>query len=97
MNHPLFGQAASLIRETFVVTDEQAEDEARGLLDFIESKGGVPNDWGVVREQVLDDLGLRLPWRKAEEKAAVDKRRTDTVAAYNAHLDTIRPSWSKKW
>lgn len=97
MNHSLLSRAAFHIRETFVVTDQEAEEEARGLLDLIEAKGGTPDDWSVVDDLIQKDLGSRLQWRREADKAAAARRRADTVSAYNAHLDAIRPSWSKKW
>ena len=80
----------------FVVTTEQAAQEAKGLLSLIESKGGVVN-WEVVSDAIEKQLGARLTWRSAEAKLASEQRRSETVESYNAHLDATRPSWAKKW
>jgi hypothetical protein len=95
-NAPMLSRAAAHIEETFFVTPEQAVQEARGLLGLIESKGGVAS-WSVVSEAIERQLGARLSWRSADAKQAAERRRTETVAAYNAHLDAARPSWTKKW
>ena len=80
-------RTTSLILETFSVSREAAEVEARGVLDFLAAKGGTATDWEVIHRYVVRHLGQRLPWRSEAQRLEAQETRRDTVAAYNRYID----------
>ena len=93
----MLSRTAAHIHQLFLVTAEQSTLVARELLDTIESKGGECTSWSVVAHLVETQLSDRLQWRNTSDKVAAEGRRKDTVASYNAHIDSGRSEWHKKW
>jgi hypothetical protein len=83
----MLAQTTSLILETFSVSREAAEVEARGMLDFLAAKGGAVTDWEVIHRYVVRHLGQRLPWRSEARRLEAQETHLDTVAAYNRYID----------
>ena len=79
-------RTASHIHRLFVVTSEQALQEAHELLGLIESKGGECTNWGVMSNLIEKQLGNRLEWRHESEKLASIKDREETVASWKAYF-----------
>src|SRR5512138_1540088 len=90
MSHPLQGRAAARIHELFVLTVEQSQIEAAGLLDAIDAHSGNSSNWSVVEERIEEQLGSRLSWRSQSAKEAVEKRRADGIKGYSGYLDKRR-------
>ena len=93
----MLSRTATHIHQLFSLTAEQSTLEARELLDTIESKGGECTNWNVVAHLVETQLPSHLQWRDASDRLVAESRRKDTVASYNAHIDSARGEWHKKW
>jgi len=90
MSHALQSRAAARILELFVVSPEEAQVEAAGLLGNIEAHCGDPDSWGAVEDRIERHLGARLSWRRQTDKDAAAQRRSDSIAGYTAYLDSRR-------
>jgi hypothetical protein len=97
MSHALQARTASRIEELFALSAEQAQAEASGLLDAIDSHSGDSTDWFVVEELIERQLGARLPWRSQSDKAVSEKCRSDGVAGYSEYLNKTRGPLERKW
>ena len=91
--------AASYIHDTFRITEADAVEAARGLMDLISAKGGDPASFtsDELRELMERQLWDRYEWRDDAKKDAATQRRKAKVDAYNSFLDAQRPSPLKKW
>ena len=83
-------RTASHIHGMFSVSSEQARQEARQLLELIESKGGECTNWSVVSHLLESDLGKRLEWRNSQDKLTTQKDREDMVAFFKSHFSSGR-------
>jgi hypothetical protein len=93
----MLSRTATHVHQLFLVTTEQSTLEARELLGAIESKGGECTNWSVVTRLVETQLPNRLQWRNASDRIVAENRHKDTATSYNAHIESGRDGWQKKW
>lgn len=95
----LTSSAAAYIYDTFRVSDEKAQELARGMVETISEHGGDPAGFtsDTLKELIEKHLGDHLEWRDEAKKQAAAQRQRSKVDAYHAYIDAQRPSPFKKW
>ena len=79
-------QVTRIIADTFVVTEEEARENAEGLVALAEGWGGVgasPPDW---THEVKIRFGERFAWRSATVHQKFLERKKATYAAYESYI-----------
>jgi hypothetical protein len=77
---------ASIIADTFDVTEREARENAEGLVALAEGWGGVgaaPQDWA---HEVKKHFGARLKWRSESVHQRFLEEKKSTVAAYESYI-----------